>query len=79
MQANQYNKLMTLLATARENAEHLQDDMKVLTLHGGEDACADAAIVGNEVGGIEKDLDKALDLLREIGAEKLKNTPTKED
>lgn len=66
MNATQYTKIMGLIATARENAERLQNDMRSLNRHGGEDAYANSDVVFKDAEIIEKDLDKAITVLREV-------------
>lgn len=72
MNATQYAKLMDLIATAREKAENLQEEMRILNRHGGEEAYANSDIVYKKAESMEKDLGKALDTLRQVGVDRLK-------
>ena len=73
MEAKEYSKLVHLIANARETAEKLSEDMKVLNEHGGEGGgYASAYLVRKQANAIEKGLSSAIDALREIGADKVK-------
>lgn len=76
MQAGQYSKLEKLLESIQERAEDLGVEMRVLNRH---ETFAEPAVISKEMGAIQTELGRALDLLREIGRDKLKNMPTKEE
>lgn len=73
MNSKLYSDLMNLIATSRERAETLDDQMQVLMLHGDEDAKASAGVVQSAACNIEKDLSKAIDMLNDSVKNSLQN------